>query len=305
MMRTITDIKENTNLTAVALGYFDGMHPGHVAVVKAAVDTALDCGALPTLLTFDMTSRRPKGKGLQDIDTDAQKQAHAAELGIELYVSLDFSDIAGLSGQEFVKQVLSNDLKAVYVCCGSDFRFGHERACGIEELRELCAQQGIEVVTVSEVLDSGSPVSTTRIKQALLDGDIETATRLLGRPYGFTLTVYEDKQLARRLGFPTINQYFPKGLLEPRYGVYYTKVYIDGICYGGVSNLGLRPTVKNDGSTVLETHILDFSGDLYGRVVEVEFVRFLRPEEKFDSVEAMRRCVEKDISRVRELFKGC
>lgn len=303
-MQIMADYKENTALTAVALGYFDGMHPGHAAVVGAAVDTARKTGARPTLLTFDMSALRPSGKGLSDIDTPAQKQARAAALGVELYVTLDFAAIAPLSGAEFVGQVLAGGLKAVYVCCGSDFRFGHNRACGVDALRALCAEQGIEVVVVPAVLDEGEPVSTTRIKQALLAGDIPAAVRLLGHPYGFTLPVYEEKQLARRLGFPTINQRFPDGILVPRPGVYYTKVRIDGSTYGGVSNLGRRPTVQRGGGTVLETHILDFSGDLYGRNVTVEFAQFLRDEEKFDSVETMRTRVTRDIEKARALFSS-
>lgn len=304
-MRTITELQENIGLTAVALGYFDGMHPGHVAVIDAAVKTAQWTKASPALLTFDMSAFRPRGKGTQDIDTPQQKEARAAALGIELYVSLDFAAIAPLSGNQFVDEVLARDLGAVYVCCGQDFRFGKERACGIDDLRALCALQGIEVVTVPDVLEDGQPISTTRIKAALKEGNIPLAGRLLGRPYSFTLRVYEEKHLARRLGFPTINQRFPEGLVEPRHGVYYTKVYVDGACYGGVSNLGSRPTVESDGATVLETHLLDFSGDLYGRDIEVAFVQFLRPEEKFASVEEMRARVQQDIREVRRLFAGC
>lgn len=301
-MEIITRYQDNQRLTAVALGYFDGMHPGHVAVVNAALDTARRTRALPTLLTFDMTARRPSGKGLQDIDTPAQKQQRAQALGIEVYVSLDFADVAPLTGPDFVRHVLADGLKAVYVCCGADFRFGKDRACGVGDLRDLCARQGIEVVVVPAVCDEGEPISTTRIKQALLAGDMPTARRLLGHAYGFTLPVYEDKHLARRLGFPTINQRYPQNILVPRNGVYYTTVSLDGVRHGGVSNLGDRPTVEDDGAIVLETHILDFSGDLYGCDVPVEFVRFMRDERRFADVEAMRACVERDIETAREIF---
>jgi riboflavin kinase/FMN adenylyltransferase len=167
----------------------------------------------------------------------------------------------------------------------------------------MCAGLDIELMLVPDVVEGGCPVSSTRIKEALAGGDAGAAERMLGRRYGLKLPVYEEKRVARRLGFPTINQRFPEGLAAPKYGVYYTEAIVDGVSRPAVSNFGVRPSVGENGGLSLETHILDFSGDLYGREITVEFVRFLREERRFDSMEKLKEAVERDMREARAIGK--
>ncbi len=283
---------------AVALGYFDGVHIGHAAVIDDACRAAEQRGSVPTLLTFDLTGLRPPGKGSRDLISFADRLAAAETLGIRRCYAPDFRAITAMTGEQFVREVLRDTLHATSVSCGADFRFGANRSCGLAELCALSADCDIEIHAVPEVLYADLPVSTTRIKQALTDGDIPAVNAMLGRPYALSLTVYKDKQLARKMGFPTINQPFPADLHPPRFGVYHTVATTDGGRYPGASAIGVRPTVDDSGRIVLETHLIGFSGDLYGAVVPVAFERFLRDEQTFPDVAALRAQIARDIAAI-------
>lgn len=286
--------------TVVALGYFDGVHLGHQAVLRAAVALARQRGATPAALTFDMRARRAAAKGGFDLDSYDHRAELIAALGIDLLVQLDFGAVSEMSPEDFAYRVLGGDgLCAAAACCGADFRFGKSRAGDVPLLRSLGEQCGFAVQVAPEVLYEGQPVSTTRIKDLIARGEIRQAAAMLGHPYSFTLTVCEDKKLARRLGFPTINQRFLPTVFPPRFGVYRSRVLFAGKRYDGISNIGVRPSVGEDREIMLETHIIDFSGDLYGKQVTVELVRFMRDEKRFDSIEALREQVVSDIETVR------
>ncbi len=299
-MEILNQIERYNGRTVVALGYFDGVHLGHRAVIETACACARETGATPAALTFDMRAFRAAAKGKGDLDTYENRAHCLAALGIAVLMQLEFGAVAQMTPAEFVRAALGPDgLRAQIVCCGADFRFGKGRAGDVDTLRALCAQYGFEIRVVPAVHVDGEIVSTTRIKGCVACGDMPQATALLGHPYGFTLPVSEDKKLARTLGFPTINQRFPDGLLAPRFGVYRARVRVDDVDYDGISNIGVRPSVHSDGAIMLETHIIDFSGDLYGQLVTVELVGFLRDEKKFASVDALREQVERDIETVR------
>lgn len=299
-MEILREIQNNEQRTAVALGYFDGVHLGHQAVLRKACALAREYGAAPAALTFDMRAHRAQAKGKGDLDSYEHRAQRIEEMGIRMLVQLDFAAVSEMSPETFVRTVLGKEgINAAAVCCGADFRFGRGRAGDVTLLRSLGERYGFVVQVVPEVLFDGTPVSTSRIKECAARGEIEQAAALLGHPYSFSLTVCEDKKLARRLGFPTINQRFPQELLAPRFGVYQSRVELFGKSYDGISNIGVRPSVGNDREIMLETHIIDYSGDLYGRMVTVELVRFMRDEKKFDSVEALREQVVSDIETVR------
>ncbi len=301
-MDILSHIQPQRGRTVVALGYFDGVHLGHRAVLDTACGLAQERGALPAALTFDMHRRRAAAKGQGDLDTYAHRAARMAACGLSLLVQLDFGEISALTPVQFAQTALgAQGLNAAAVCCGADFRFGCERAGDIGTLRALGREIGFETVVVPAVEADGEPVSTSRIKGYVRRGEIERARALLGHPYSFALPVCADKKLARRLGFPTINQQFPQTLLPPRFGVYRAAVRLDGAVYDGISNIGVRPSVHSDGCVMLETHIIGFAGDLYGRTVEVELLSFLRDEMKFASVDALRAQVERDIDTVRQM----
>jgi riboflavin kinase/FMN adenylyltransferase len=298
-MEIQTAIKQITGKTAVAIGYFDGVHLGHAEVIGAAAGAGARLGARPAVFTFDMSAARSGNKGSGNIMTEHDKQARIKALGIDLYLAPAFADIADMSGKVFVEQVLSNQLGAVCLCCGRDFRFGKNRACGTAELGDICRALGIELILTDDVLYGDMPVSSTRIKQALSVGDMPSAAAMLGRPYSVCLPVREDKQVARKLGFPTINQLFPQNLAGLRHGVYYTKAVVDGKPRHAISNIGMRPSVSKTTEYIsLETHIIDFSADLYGLDIEVEFIDFVRDEQRFEDIDKLKTAVLNDIKTV-------
>ncbi len=285
--------------TCVSVGYFDGMHLGHRAVVGEAVRCAKSHGRRSAVLTFNMAAARADKKGEADLLPLSDREEQFEALGADVLAVLDFAAIRSLSGEEFVGSILVGLLSAKAVFCGGDFRFARGGGCGVEELRALCAPRGIAVRVVNDVLDENRPVSTTRIKELIINGEMSAAAALLGRRYGLTLPVRHGKGLAHRLGFPTINQRFPGGLVRPRFGVYKTLVRAGGREYTGVTNVGVRPTVEHaDGGVFIETYLIGFEGDLYGEDVRVEFVRFVRDERKFDGEDALRRRVQADIAAV-------
>ncbi len=301
-MKIQTHPQSGGGATAVALGYFDGIHLGHRAVIETAVREAKARGARSAVLTFNMNRRRAGAKGAEDLLPYEQRAALIEALGVDLLVELDFESVADMSDADFARKILGPEgLCAVAVCCGADFRYGKNRAGDVDSLREEGERLGFTAHIVGEVEIGDRTVSTTAIKRFLRDGEVGRAAEMLGRPYGFSLVVCEDKKLARRLGFPTINQRFPAHIVVPRAGVYYARATVRGRAYPGIANLGVRPTVGGDGAVMLETHILDFSGDLYGETVEVELLQFMRDERKFESVEALRECVLRDVETARRL----
>ncbi|MEG2233468.1 MAG: bifunctional riboflavin kinase/FAD synthetase [Oscillospiraceae bacterium] len=289
--------------TVVALGYFDGVHLGHREVIEKAVRAAKQKDALSAVLTFDMSARRANGKGSGDLDTYEQRAKYMENLGLDVLVQLDFDEIADMTSERFVSDILGNSgLNAVSVCCGADFRFGAGRSGDIDTLRELCDELDIDVIIVSEVELDDKTVSTTQIKRYIELGEIERAEAMLGHPYGFSLEVCGEKKLARKLGFPTINQRIPDHLAMPRFGVYLSRAEIEGKSFYGISNIGVRPTVSSDGSVMLETNIFDFDGDLYGRTIEVHLLSFMRDERRFENPEKLRAQVMQDIEKAKKLM---
>ena len=288
--------------TAIAVGYFDGMHLGHKALISEMVRFAGEKDMIPLLLTFDMSDLRAEGKGKKDLFSREQTINSAEELGVEVYAEIPFGEIKEMSPADFCIKVLTNGkgLNAGAVFCGKDFRFGKDRSGTVEDLKDFGEKMGYTAVVVDDVYINGEIVSTSRIKEAVEEGDIKTANSMLGRPYSVCGEVIHGNHLAQGLGFPTANQRFPSNVIVPRKGVYLTITEIEGIKHRSITNVGTRPTVTNDLLSTAETHILDFSGDLYGRNIAVEFYEFIRPEQKFRSVEELKNMVLDNIAYARE-----
>ncbi len=287
--------------TAIALGYFDGVHLGHRAVISSA-QSRKQAGLSTCVFSFAVTTHNPKsGKGRLNIATDTLKHELMRRLGVDYYIVPDFSELMGLSAPDFVNLLITHfGVREVY--CGANFRFGKGASGDAVLLRELCQRQGAQVFLVPDVLLDGQPVSSSRIRLLLGQGDVKKAGELLGRPYSFDFVVTQGRRLGRSIGAPTINQYFEPHLLVPRYGVYASYVCIGGKRLPAVTNIGVRPTVDTQSPPLSETCILDFDGDLYGKRVEVHLVRYLRPEQRFDSVDKLKIAVEQDIQSVRKHF---
>ena len=289
------------NKYAVAMGVFDGLHIGHSAVIKQAVAMREE-GLIPAVFTFSMTVS-PKKSGM--IISDETKTKLLYEMGVEKIYMPEFSSFAGMDGESFVREKLVGEMKAAAVCCGYDFRFGKGRACGTKELAELCEKYGVKLAVLPEVTLEGEEVSSSRVRTAIAQGELETAEKLLGRRFSFELEVMHGRKLARSLGFPTINQKWAGESIVPKFGVYAAKAYVDGRCYPAVTNIGVKPTVAQNGEdgVLAETYIEGYSGDLYGEKVKVELIKFVRPERKFGSIEQLKEQIMRDAALSREISK--
>lgn len=280
--------------SCVALGLFDGLHLGHQAVLQAAIETGARHELSPVCFTFSTGSHLPASKeGMTRLLSQERMGALLEEMGFSAMICPDFGEFQGLSPEAFVVQVLAQRLGASCLLCGYDFHFGRGAAAGIKELGELCQQHDITLEVVPAVLAEGEPISSRYIRQMITEGKVSQAARLLGRPFAIDFEVIQGQRLGRKLGAPTINQPFPQGFTLPRFGVYATMTRLGNRSYSSVTNVGIRPTVGSD-CALAETFIQGFSGDLYHRRVEVEFLSFLRPEEKFSSLEELRRQIARD-----------
>ena len=248
--------------TAVAMGFFDGIHIGHRAVINEAVQWAGANDAAPALFTFRLpVVNKMKGKRLL---STADKHALVASLGVEYYLTPDFEEIKGLTPEQFVLGIV-RDCRARALVCGENFTFGAKAAGNPELLRTLCEPLGVKVIVVPMAQFEEKPVSSTRIRTALEGGDIPAANAMLGMPYAIRFEVQHGAGLGHTLGVPTINQLYPEGFQLPRSGIYITRTLIGGKWYPSATGLGSRPTVNDDATKVTcETFIPGFSGDLYG-----------------------------------------
>lgn len=291
--------------TCVALGNFDGIHLGHRKIVENCVQKAREEGLVSLVWSF---RRHPEHilKGTfssGNIISVKDKEAILKEAGIDHLFLEDFERVRDLSPEEFCDRILIRQLSARFVFCGFNFRFGKNGSGDAEFLREYLKPRGISVIAEEPVCLDGGPVSSTRIRTLLAEGETEQVARLLGRPYSIRFPVLHGKHLGATLGFPTMNQVFPTEYVTPKKGVYAVRVLFDEKEYFGVCNVGSRPTVDQDDHILAETHLLDFSGDLYGKEVRVEFHRFMRPEEKFSSLDALKKQIAKDREEARRFWE--
>ena len=285
---------------AIALGVFDGVHIGHRAVISRAVGME---GTSPAVFTFSQTPwELPKSDAWELVSAQG-KLAAMASLGVAEIFEADFEQIRGLSPEEFVRKILHETLHARRVCCGFNYRFGKDCAGDADMLVELCARFGIEAIVVGAILVDGEPVSASKIRRYIEQGEVQEAARMLGRPFTIDFEVVGGQHLGRLLGTPTINQPLPPHFVRPRFGVYASSVEVDGKVTHGVTNIGVRPTVGAD-APLAETWIADFTGDLYGKAVPVSLVQFLRPEQKFESVEELQRQILRDGREARRAVLG-
>ena len=289
---------------AVALGIFDGVHLGHRAVISKATGVETPEGMLrAAVFTFSQSPWALPKDSAWELLSPAQKIKALESLGVEEMLLADFEQIRDMSPAEFVAEVLDASLHAKRVCCGFNYRFGKNGAGDAALLARLCGERGIEAVTVPPVEVDGRPVSASRIRRLIEAGEVKEAARLLGRPFTLDFNVVGGQKLGRLLGTPTINQPLPAHFVRPRFGVYASSVEVDGRVTHGVTNIGVRPTVGAD-APLAETWIADFTGDLYGKAVPVSLVQFLRPEQKFESVEELQRQILRDGREARRAVLG-
>ena len=290
----------------IALGFFDGVHLGHGALLRRAVEEAKKRGCESAVFTFD---RPPKevitGVPCPLINSPEDRAALVKRLyGIDEMLMVPFDDeMRTTPWDRFVTDILVGRYGAVHLVAGHDHHFGHKNQGSPELLREKCGELGLGCDIIPAVTLGGVTVSSTHIRKLLEEGDVETARAFLGHPHVLTQTVGHGRQLGRTIGIPTANLVAPPHVLLPRRGVYAAKITLpDGRAFGGVTNVGVRPTVNNGQDVTVEPWILDFDGDLYGQAIRVEFYRRLRDERKFDSLAALRSQIETDAVKTREAY---
>ena len=286
---------ENCSPASLALGAFDGLHLGHRAVLEAALGPGAGPRLSPQVFTF---KRSPSGE--PSLITGEDKAAILSGMGMERVYSMDFRGLRDMEAEGFARDILLGRLNARRLCCGEDFRFGRGARGDVELLARLCGEYGAQLMVVPPVLDGGEKVSSTRIRRAVAEGDILTANRLLGRPFGFNLEVIHGNHIGTGLGTPTINQALPEELALPRFGVYAAWCETESGRYYGVCNIGVKPTVGSD-RVLAETWMPEFDGDLYGQRVRVELMDFIRAERKFSSLDQLKEEIRRNAIRAKEI----
>lgn len=300
----ITRLRGNADINngiAVAVGNFDGVHIGHRAMLSELKCEAKRLSVPAAVFTFDIGNNPKQSKKL--IADENEKYRLLAENGADVVFSIPFSVIRDMSAQSFSEELLVDALGTRSAVCGYDFRFGYKRSGDVALMRELLSKRNIPVITPEAVKADGITVSSTYIRELLSNGDVVAANRLLGRSYSFEEKVVHGKQLGRQLGFPTINQAFPDILAPLRFGVYAVRCSVFGEYFYGVANLGIKPTVTDNGALVCETHLFDFSRDCYGESVKTEFIAFIRSETRFETLEKLKQQVDIDKDTARNIVK--
>lgn len=288
--------------TVYALGFFDGVHLAHQALLTACRELAKTQNAQAGVITFQnhpdtfVTGNTP---ALINTYEDRDRLLH--HYGMEHIVALPFDKaLMRTPWQDFVALLLTDHHAAGFVC-GEDFRFGHKGEGTAEKLQDFCREQNIPCAVVPCQKIGETTVSSTHIRKLLEQGDLETANAFLGHPYLLSGTVVTGRQLGRTLGFPTANLELPEGLLIPRFGVYACRAYVDGKQYLAVTNIGTRPTVGGHRITV-EPWLLDFEGDLYGKTLTLTFHAFLRPEKKFPDLETLTQEIRENAAQTKKIL---
>lgn len=288
--------------TAIALGNFDGIHRGHLEVIRPVL--ADNSGAYKTVVSFDPHPQQYfTGQQRQLLTPHRERELILEQLGIQQLILLPFDrDLVKLSPQEFVDRIVDQQLQAKFISVGEDFRFGNQRAGSARDLVTLTAEIDIPTRIAGLETNGDSRISSSRIRAALLAADLTLTQALLGRYYSIVGTVVNGQEIGRSIGFPTANLQYPAEKFLPRQGVYCVRVDIPGASQlPAVMNIGKRPTVDGVNTTV-EVHLLDWEGNLYGQQLIVYLHHFIRSEQKFPSLVALTAQIQADCDVAREFF---
>ena len=267
------------------LGGFDGLHVGHQKLLSRAKESGLPIGIMSIV----------GGKEEKNLFTFREREEIFKAEGVDFVFELPFLEIKDFSPEEFIRLLLKEFSPKLFIC-GEDFRFG-TKAIGTPKTLKESTHVSVDVQSLVEI--NGTKISSTYIKNLLKNGEIEKANALLSEPFFLIGEVFSDRKIGRTIGFPTANVTYATDKYPLKLGVYATRVEIDGITYKGITNYGARPTFGNQ-TVLTETHLDGYDGDLYGKEIKIQFIRFLREVQKFDDVQALKAQLKKDIRRVRE-----
>ncbi len=300
-MASTQNTGNTSNRTVAALGLFDGVHLGHRSVIELAASMG-SCQAV----TFAAESMPLKqGHPIRYIYGDEQRRRLLTACGADAVLALPFGEIHELDGLSFCRRILCEQLHVDAVVCGEDYRFGRGGACTAADLVKFGQELGFDAFFVPQVRDTdGQVISASHIRLLLENAQIETANRLLGSDYTILTTVTEGNHLGNQLGFPTANQPFYPWQCIPRRGVYASFACVDDLWMPAITNIGSHPTIRGGlDFPIAETHLLDWNGDLCGRLLSVTLCKFLRPEQKFESADALIMQIQRDIAMRKSLLR--
>lgn len=290
----------------IALGFFDGVHRGHGALLKRVGEVAAQTGYIPAAVTFDHHPKDliPGARKVPLINTPEDREWLMHRLyGVGEVIILPFdAHMRDMDWRDFVTEVLVKEHHAAHLVAGHDFHFGRRGEGNPERLRAICGELGLGCDIIGKVELDGITVSSTHIRSLMEGGDMEGAEHFLGHPHILSGSVVHGKQLGRTIGIPTANLLIPEGVLTPAYGVYASCVRVGERAYAAVTNVGVRPTVDDGDRVTVEPWILDFDGDLYGQIIRVEFHKRLRGERRFASLDELRAAILQNAAETRAYF---
>lgn len=290
--------------TAVALGKFEGLHRGHQLLFDHLLSYK-EKGFLSTVFTFDMPPKvLISGTEQKVIYTKEERQLKLERKGVDVMIEYPFAALRNMSPRAFVKEILIDRLDTQVIVVGKDFGFGYKRAGNVDLLRELSKEYGYELVVVEKLTDQGEDISSSRIRACIEAGDMKTAGELLGEPFSILGEVVHGRNMGRKImGMPTANQIPLHHKYLPPNGVYVAKIRIDEDFYYGISNIGTKPTIDENIKVGVETYIFDFNQDIYGKVIEVALLDYVRPEVKFHSIDDLIKQMQMDSDYGKNFIK--
>lgn len=289
--------------SAVALGFFDGIHQGHRSVIGKMIDVAKEKSLIPIVYTFKKNPASLFGRSVEVITPNKERLSILKNMGVEKIVEDDFENVKDYSPQQFVEKVLVERFRAKEVFCGFNYHFGKGGVADHNTLKKLCEYYSINVTVAQPVVVDGDTVSSTRIRKLVKNGEIEEVNKLLGHKFGYSSVIEHGNHIGRLMGTPTINQQLPDNIAIPKFGVYTSVVTVEGQQYVGVTNVGVKPTVGNY-KPLSETWLPEYTGkDLYGQVVDTRLLFFQREEKKFGSLDELKATIKKDGEKALCNFK--
>lgn len=303
-MQVFDSIKKTEYGCCVALGFFDGVHIGHRSVISATKPMSSDICPMAVLTFKDSPANVISNTKKPLLTTNKEKLKLFEKLGVQLVYNIDFNDIKDMSAEQFVKEVLHDKLNAKCVVTGFNYHFGKGGNADADDMIKLCNNYGIKAFKCEPVLYNGTPVSSTRIRNCIANGDVESANAMLGYDFGISSEVVSGNHIGNTIQTPTINQSLDQTVIIPKYGVYASYVLVDDKTYQGATNIGTHPTVGGN-DVLCETHLLDFDGgDLYGKNVQTILKKFIREEVKFTDLESLKEQIKRDKEEITDYLNN-
>ncbi len=294
------DFNSKQNIKAViALGFFDCLHIGHRKIIETVKESALKFDATPAFFTFKNDAGKTLGFNRKCVFTYNERLIKAERLGIKAAISCDFDEKLKTTSALNFLNILKNNFNPIHIVCGFDYTFGKNAEGNVGTLKNFCDKNHIKLSVCDEQKYEDEKISTSGIRRLLSYGDIKKANLLLGDDYSLCGVVKKGRQVGRRLGFPTANVYFPEEKSPLKYGVYHTYAFLKDKRYEGITNYGNRPTFGLNDEVLTETFFDEFNGDLYGENIEIRFVDYIRPIEKFISENELADRLKKDLEIIR------